>query len=476
MSTRARVVIVGGGFTGLTAAYKLSQDERFSVTLLEAGQELGGLAGGFRMLGTSLEKTYHHIFQTDNHILELAEELGLSKELMWRDSSLGVYLGGRTYPFTTALDLLRFKPCGLLGRLRLGLVALYLKHKSDWRALASEPAHRWMLRACGPAAMATVWTPLLKAKFGLYYESVSMAWLWGRIHIRAHSRGKGGRGEKLGYFRGGFATVVRRLQDELARRGCGIETGKRVERFAVAGVQASARPRVCSPPFRVSGFVTAPDTLKGGLQTLDKLKLELQLVGGETIPFDYCIFTGSCPALARLLPPGGEFAEYGRQLRAINYLGAVCLVFASEQDLGDYYWLNINEPNAPFLVFINHTRFIDRSHYQGKHVYYIGAYLPEDDPLFTMEDDALTKLWFDYLRRMFPEFEPARVLERHLFHFKAAQHIADTRYLEKIPAYRTPLPGVFLANFAQVFPEERATNFAVREGLKIALTLSKSVK
>jgi hypothetical protein len=39
---------------------------------------------------------------------------------------------------------------------------------------------------------------------------------------------------------------------------------------------------------------------------------------------------------------------------------------------------------------------------------------------------------------------------------------------EKIPGCRTPLPGVFPANFSQVFPEDRGTNFAVREGEKVA--------
>ena len=69
---------------------------------------------------------------------------------------------------------------------------------------------------------------------------------------------------------------------------------------------------------------------------------------------------------------------------------------------------------------------------------------------------------------MFPEFDARSLRERHIFRFRAAQHIVDTRYEEKIPDYRTPLPGVFLSNFSQVFPEDRGTNFAVREGNRIA--------
>jgi hypothetical protein len=77
---------------------------------------------------------------------------------------------------------------------------------------------------------------------------------------------------------------------------------------------------------------------------------------------------------------------------------------------------------------------------------------------------------------MFPAFDAARIAERHIFRFRAAQHVADTSYEKKIPGYHTPLPGVFLANFSQIFPEDRGTNFAVREGLKIAEMIRQEAK
>jgi len=424
-----KVLIVGGGFTGLTAAYRLALDKRFSVTLVESSDHLGGLAAGFPLLGTSLEKTYHHLFLTDNSIRELASELRLDDKLVWCESSVGIFRNGQTHRFMSPLDLLRFKPCRFLSRLRLGLVALYLKHTTNWQKFAGRSAYDWMTRACGRDAMEAVWLPLLKGKFDRYHRSISMAWLWGRIHIRANSRTRGDK-EKLGYFRGGFAVVVRKLESELARLGVSLQTNATVE--SIFPEKRSA------------------------------------VVNGQLISFDYCIFTGPSYVLAKLLPPGNAYDDYVRQLRSIEYLGAICLIFASDQCLGDIYWVNVNEPGAPFLVFINHTRLVGTSAYQGKNVYYIGAYLPTDSPLFSYSDDALAKLWWDYLKKMFPEFEAARVQERHVFRFKAAQHVVDTAYQEKIPAFRTPLPGIFLANFSQLFPEDRGTNFSVRDGNKVA--------
>jgi len=428
MPAPKNILIIGGGFTGLTAAYRLSREPDFSITLAERSDHLGGLAAGFPLCGTSLERTYHHLFLTDKAILDLVTELGLAGKLMWGESSIGIYRNGKIHSFKSPLDLLRFSPCSFPGRLRTGFTALYLKHQKNWRDFTRQTAFDWMTRTCGASAMESIWTPLLKGKFDRHFQNVSMAWFWARIHTRANSRSGGG-GEKLGYFRGGFNVVTSALENEIRRRGVKIRTGANVEKFS---------------------------------------NEHTVVINGETVPFDFCVFTGPSPAFARLLPAQESLKDYAAKLHSIEYLGAVCLVFTSDQNLGDFYWVNVNEPDAPFLVFLNHTRLVDKKNYGGKYVYYIGAYLPPEGKRFSLPDDELTNLWFNYLPKLFPEFSPQRVGEKHVFRFRAAQHIVDTHYEEKIPDYRTPLPGVFLANFSQIFPEDRGTNFAVREGNRIA--------
>jgi protoporphyrinogen oxidase len=428
MSAPKKILIVGGGFTGLTAALRLSADENFSVTLVEGSKELGGLAGGFQIQGTSLEKTYHHLFLTDTSILELVKELGLSDKLIWCDSSVGIFRDKKIHPFKTPGDLLKFSPCNFLGRLRTGFAALYLKHQKNWRGFTRVTAHDWMTRACGASAMASIWTPLLKGKFDRHYDKVAMAWFWARIHIRANSRSGGG-GEKLGYFKGGFNVITAALEKKLRANGVKILTGTMVE--------------------RISTERTA-------------------VINGETVPFDYCLFTGPSPAFAKLLPAEKSLNDYAAKLRSIEYLGAACLIFTSDQSLGDFYWVNVNEPDAPFLVFIQHTNLVGPETYGGKNVYYIGAYLDPEGKTFALSDDELAQQWFAYLPKMFPHLDAHRVAEKFIFRFRAAQHIVDTGYEEKIPDFKTPLAGVFLSNFSQIFPEDRGTNFAVRDGEKIA--------
>ncbi len=435
MSAPGKILIAGGGFTGLTAALRLSADKQFSVTLVESSDQLGGLASGFPLCGTYLEKTYHHLFLTDTSILDLVKELGLQDKLVWHDSSVGIFRDGEIHPFKTPKDLLTYKPCSFVGGLRTGFAALYLKHQKNWRGFAKQTAHDWLTRACGASAMETIWTPLLKGKFNRHYKNVSMAWFWARIHTRANSRAGGG-GEKLGYFQGGFNVVTSALESAVRRNGVTIRTSASVE--------------------KISGNRTA-------------------VINGETSSFDACLFTGPSPAFARLLPSEGLPDGYLAKLQSIEYLGATCLIFASDQSLGDFYWINVNEPEAPFLVFIQHTRLTGTERYGGKNVYYIGTYLAPEGKVFSMPDDELAKLWLVYLKKMYPAFDAARISERHVFRFRAAQHIVDTSYESRIPDYQTPLPGVFLSNFSQIFPEDRGTNFAVREGEKIARLIQQEV-
>ena len=176
-----------------------------------------------------------------------------------------------------------------------------------------------------------------------------------------------------------------------------------------------------------------------------------------------------------MLPATDSLKDYAVKLRSIKYLGATCLIFTSAQNLGDFYWVNVNEADAPFLVFIQHTNLVGKETYGGKQVYYIGAYLSPEGKIFNLSDDELAKLWFDYLKKMFPAFDSAQVYERHTFRFRAAQHIVDTDYAAKIPDFKTPLPGVWLSNFSQIFPEDRGTNFAVREGERIASLIQTEV-
>lgn len=430
---KPEVAIIGAGITGLTTALRLAQNG-VQVTLLEKSSALGGLASGFPLLGTNLEVAYHHLFRTDSHIIQLLEELGLGHKLVWRPSSVAVIDHSQVYPFGGALDLLRFQPLAFRDRLRLGAVILALQRRKDWRSLVNITAADWMRRACGERVFKTLWEPLLVGKFHQFASQVSMAWLWARIHTRAKSRSNIGGREQLGYIQGGFAVLVEALRKRLVEFGVHIITGTSVESIRTED----------------GGMVTVTwaNTSKSFNAVLSTLPSRI---------FCELILRDSHASL-----------PYQNQLQSMLYLGALCVVFTSRQSLSNYYWHNIHDVKAPFLVFLQHTNFVPVSWYQGQHVYYLGTYVPHEHTLFTSNPEDIEHRFFQYLQRVFPAFDRSQVSMVRVTRLPYAQHVVTTGYVGMRPNFQTPLPKVYLSNFSQIFPEDRGTNFAVRAGEEAA--------
>ena len=41
-------------------------------------------------------------------------------------------------------------------------------------------------------------------------------------------------------------------------------------------------------------------------------------------------------------------------------------------------------------------------------------------------------------------------------------------YSQRMPAHRTPIKNLYLANTTQIYPEDRGTNYSVRMGRQVA--------
>ncbi len=213
----AKVVIVGAGYTGLATAYELSR-AGINVTVLEADEEVGGLAGCFEVAGTRLEKFYHHWFTNDRHIMELIAELGLEQDILYRPSSTGNYYANSIFRLSTPLDVLRYTPLSFVGRIRLGLLVFQARLVRDWRQLENVTAADWIKRMAGQEVFDKVWWPLLQGKFGRYASQIGAVWFWKKLVLRGGSRGKGGE-EILAYFRGGFARLAEKVAARIEAHG-----------------------------------------------------------------------------------------------------------------------------------------------------------------------------------------------------------------------------------------------------------------
>ncbi|MBI3739260.1 MAG: FAD-dependent oxidoreductase, partial [Chloroflexi bacterium] len=210
-----KIAIIGAGFGGMAAAYDL-RNAGHDITIFESADYVGGLASGFKEphWDWSVEKFYHHWFQSDKSMLGLIHELGWDDKVIFPRPYTVLLHNGKWYPFDSITKALLFPGLGFgLNKIRFGFVGLFLRLTNNWKALEKYTAHEWMPKYAGREVYQKMWEPLLIGKFGPYYKQVNMAWMWARLKART---------TRLGTFEGGFQKFADMFAERLRESGVEI--------------------------------------------------------------------------------------------------------------------------------------------------------------------------------------------------------------------------------------------------------------
>lgn len=433
--SKPSINIIGAGFTGLSLGYYLAK-AGWQVQIFEKDAEPGGLAGSFKVEGENLEKFYHHWFTNDIHIMDLIKELDCEDHIVIRPTKTGMYYSNNFFKLSSPLDLLKFNPLNLVNRIRLGFVVLAVRLVKDWKKLENITAKDWLTKICGKQGYTVVWEPLLKGKFGRYAETVSAVWFWNKLKLRGGSRGEKGK-ENLAYYKGGFASLAESVAEKILEYGGSIYYN--VEVNAV----------------NENKSIT---TSKGELYTSD-----------------ITVLTAPLPICSRILEKSVS-QTYLDSLNKIQYIGNVCLTLELNRSLSEIYWLNVNDPGFPFVGIIEHTNFEPVSTYKGRHIVYLSKYLPTDETLYNMTPVEFFDYALPFIQKMFPQFSRDWVLDYHVWKEPYSQPLVTKHYSTIIPPFETPIEGVYINTMAQIYPEDRGTNYAVREGKLMANSFISSHK
>ena len=429
--TAQNIAIIGAGATGLAAAWDCARAGH-NVTLYEAAANVGGLAAGFKEPNWewTLEKFYHHWFESDKDILGLLDEMGLRDQVIFPRPKTSFWINGKMYRSEISPSAI-FLPLSPLSIVRMGLAGVYLKLTRLWRPLEKVTADTWMRKYMGDEAYGKFFRPLLIGKFGEDYDKINMAWLWARIASRTL---------RLGTFTGGFQRALDSMAEKLTGLGVTIRLNSPVEKLHI----------------------------ENGKPVLT--------INGVDHPYDAVLSTTS-PQLMLKLAEGLAETAYGQQVASLKSIGGLCVVLATNQQLltDGTYWLNLPATTAdkqknefPFLALVEHTNYMDKAHYGGDHILYCGDYVPVDHEYFRLSDDELVARFLPALKKVNPAFDESWIRKSWVWRAPYAQPMPFLNHSQNIPALQTPLPHVYWASMSQVYPWDRGTNYSVEMGRRVA--------
>ena len=429
------VAIIGGGFSGLVAAFYLSKAGK-KVIVLEKEKYLGGLAGSFEFSnGVSVEKFYHHWFNSDEYIPVLLNDLDLSNEVRSHASKTSVYYNKFIWRLASPLDLLRFSPLSIAQRLRLGLVALYVRYVKDWRKIEHLSIEEWLRPLCGQKVYDIVWKPLVDSKFGIYSNEISAVWMWKKLVLRGGTRSKGGR-EELSYINGGFKRVISALENKIIDYGGIIATDTEVTEIQLEG-----------------------DYIQS-----------IQLKNDKQLKSHFVLSAVATTVLSKLISKNiqPDQKTWLNKINNVKYLANITLVLQMKRKLSDYYWINVNEPGFPFVGVIEHTNFDNPENYSGYHITYLSRYLDIENEVWSYDDYQMYNYCWEHLKKMFPNIINEDIVDYRIWRDEFAQPVTTRQYSKTKPSNSTPYKNFFITSMAHIYPEDRGTNYATREAMHLS--------
>jgi len=423
-----KIAVLGGGFTGLTCSYYFAK-KNCQVTLFEKEKILGGMASGFKQKswGWYLERAYHHLFANDNDILNFAKEIGFNKISFKKPETASLYqtlnIKNQKFliqPLDTPIDLLRFPLLSFSDKIRAGATLAFLKFSPFLPFFERQTSILFLKKTMGETGYSVLLEQLFRKKFGSFAENILLSFFWARIKKRTKS---------LGYIEGGFQALINYLEKLLKNLGVNILTGYEIKEIKK----------------KKEKFL------------IDDKKYDLVI---STLP------TQVTAKISKKIFP----ANFLQNFRKLSYLHALTLILETDKPiLEKTYWLNISVSEIPIMVLVQHTNFIDKKYYGGKHIAYLGWYLDKDDKLWNMNNQDLLNFIIPYLKQI-SNFQ-FQISNYYAFRAPFAQPIFDKTFLKYKPNFFTPVKNFYIANLDMTYPYDRGTNYAVKLGKEIAIKI-----
>lgn len=251
------IVVLGAGCAGLSAAYRLRQKGR-DVTVVEAADHVGGLAGGVRIEGNTYEYGPHVFHTTDPELMRDVKEL-MGPELLPYTRTIKIKFLGNYFDFPLSMREVLFK-LPLSTVLRAGLAFVYRFIEGFLRKPAVETSETVLLRYYGDVLYKLFFKDYIERVWGIPPAGFSPSFAKERIPrfnilgwVDALAAGLSRRVRPVkteGYVekvegdlyttREGFSLIAKRMAERLERSGGRVLLDTRVTAIKRSGSRVTA--------------------------------------------------------------------------------------------------------------------------------------------------------------------------------------------------------------------------------------------
>lgn len=314
----SRVVVLGGGACGMTAAYMLAR-AGVDVTVLERERRIGGLCGTHERDGFRFDLGGHRFISRNAALHDLVREL-LGDSLLVRRRSSAVLHNHQRYQYPLDLeDVLRKVPLRRGARIVTSYLGARLRSSPD------VTFEDWVTHRFGRELYDDFFGPYTKKLWGIPPTEISADWASQRISLLSLSDVLL---RLVGARRGGARSYARRyLYPKL-----GI--GEIFERMAARMIDAGGR---LFGGARVTGVELRRDRVTAVRYRRDGREHELAA--------DAVISTLALPALARMLGGRALPAAVGGSADRLRFRAIrLCNVLIDLPEVSPYTWMYVSEP------------------------------------------------------------------------------------------------------------------------------------
>jgi protoporphyrinogen oxidase len=233
--------------------------------------------------------------------------------------------------------------------------------------------------------------------------------------------------EELGYLEGGSEALLQALEQKITALGGKIHLSTPVEKV-----------------------------------NIDNNQVQSITVAGKEEKFDRIFSTVPLPYVTRMIPDLP--ADYRARYESIQNMGVVCVIFRLRKGVSQNFWLNVSDESMdiPGIIEFSNLRPV-----QDK-VVYVPYYMPRDYPKFTKDNAFFINEARQYIKQLNPEITDADFIAEHASRYGYAQPVCQPGFSEVLPPIKTAINGLYIADTAYYYPEDRSISESVNVGKKMA--------